>query len=149
MPIEVVLLKDVERLGRQGTVVRVSPGYARNYLMPSGLAAVATVQQLRQLEEITQQQQRKAARVKGRAETQKRNLESLSLTLKLNLGEGDKPFGSITTHDLLEALEREGIRVEKQAIHLEQPIKSLGIYEIPVRLHPEVTAAVKLWVVKA
>ncbi len=145
---DVVLLKDVEKLGPQGTVVHVKPGFARNYLLPKGLAAVATAQQLKVSEEVTRQRVQKAQRLKEHAEALKRTLESRSLTLKLRLGADDKPFGSITTHDIVEALQREGLAIEKHAVHLEQPVKTLGIFEVPVRLHPEVTATLKLWVVK-
>ena len=146
---DVILLKDVEKLGAEGAVVHVKPGFARNYLIPQGLAASATARQLKVVEEIKRQRAAKTQRVKDDAEALKRRLESRSLTLKLNHGADDKPFGAITTHDVAEALAREGMTVEKHAVHLEQPIKGLGIYDIPIRLHPEVTATLKLWVVKA
>ena len=146
---DVVLLKDVEKLGTQGAVIHVKPGYARNYLVPMGLAAPATPQQLQALEVAARQRLQKTQRMHAKAETLKRKIESRSLTLKLTLGEDDKPFGSVTTHDLVEALAREGLAVEKHAIHLEQPIKALGVYEVPVRVHPHVTATLKLWIVKA
>ena len=146
---DVVLLKAVERLGAEGTVVTVKPGYARNYLIPNGLAAPATAQQLRALEGIKQRRDQKAARVREQAVALKRKLEGRSLTLTLSVGEEDKPFGSITSHDVAEALAQEHATIDKHAVHLDQPIKALGTYDIPVRLHPEVTATLKLWVVKA
>ena len=145
---DVILLKPVDPLGLEGAVVKVKPGYARNYLLPQGLAVPATAQQLKAAEARQRQQQQKTERIKAQAETLKRNLERRSLTLKLSLGEGDKPFGAITTHEVLDALTREGFELEKHAVHLEEPIKSLGVFELPVRLHPEVTATLKLWVVK-
>ena len=146
---DVVLVKDVERLGAQGAVIHVKPGYARNYLLPMGLAVPATPQQLKALEAVTRQRLQKTQRVHAAAETFKRKLESRSLTLKLTLGADDKPFGSVTAHDLVEALAREGLEVEKHAIRLEEPIKTLGVYDIPVRVHPQVTATLKVWIVKA
>ena len=146
---DVILLKDVEKLGSEGTVVHVKPGFARNYLMPLGLALPATPRHLKAVEVAKQQRVKKTQRIQADAEAVKRQLESRSLTLKLTLGEDDKPFGSVTTHDIMEALAREGIQIEKRAIQLEQPMKSLGIYDIPVKLHPSVTATLKLWVVKA
>ena len=146
---DVVLLKDVGKLGTEGTVVHVKPGFARNYLLPRGLAAPATPEQLRVVEAIKHQQLQKTQRVHTGALALKQKLESHSLTLKLNVGADDKPFGSVTTHDIVEALSREGIEVDKYAVHLEQPIKTLGIFDVPVRLHPDVTATVKVWVVKA
>ncbi len=146
---DVILLKDVEKLGGQGTVVRVKPGFARNYLVPRGLAVAATAQQLAAAESAKRQRLQKAVRAEAEAQTVKRQLEARSLTLKLSVGAEDKPFGSVTIHDIVEALAHEHITVEKHAIHLEQPIKTLGIYDVPVRLHPNVTATLKVWVVKA
>ena len=146
---DVILLQDVEKLGALGAVVRVKPGFARNYLVPSGLAVPATPKQVKAVEVGRKQRQRKAARVQTDAEAVKRRLEGHSLTLKLTVGEGDKPFGSVTAHDVVEALARDGFQVEKHALQLEQPIKALGIYEIPIRIHADVTATLKLWVVKA
>jgi large subunit ribosomal protein L9 len=145
---DVILVKPVEKLGQEGAMVKVKPGYARNYLLPQGLAVPATAQQRKVLETRQRQQQEKAQRLKAQAEALKRKLEGRSLTLKLSLGEDDKPFGAITTHEVMDALKRDGFELEKHALHLEQPIKSLGIFEVPVRLHPEVTAMLKLWVVK-
>lgn len=146
---DIVLLKDVERLGAAGAVVAVKPGYARNFLIPSGLAVQATAQRLRMIADTKQRRDQKATRVKAQAETLKRKLESCSVTLKLSLGVDGKPFGAITTHDVVEAILHEGIPIDKHAVHLEQPIKTLGIYDVAVRLHPEVTATVKLRVAKA
>ena len=146
---DVILLKDVEKVGTEGAVVHVKPGFARNYLLPRGLALPATSQQIKAIEEVKRQRLQKTQRVKEEAEATKRKLEGRSLTLKLNLGEGDKPFGAITSHDVVEALTHEGFAIEKHAIHLEHPMKALGIYEIPIRLHPDVTATLKVWVVKA
>ena len=146
---DVILLKDVVPLGAEGAVVRVKPGFARNYLLPSGLAVEATPRQLQAVEASKRQRLKQAERVQQEAEALKRRLESHSLTMKLTLGEGDQPFGSITVHDVADALARDGIPVEKGAIRLEQPLKALGVFDVPVRLHPNVTATLKLWVVKA
>ena len=146
---DVILLKDVEKLGAEGAVVHVKPGFARNYLLPLGLAAPATPQQLKAIEAGKRQREHKLQRVKQDADALKRKIESRSITLKLTLGDDEKPFGSVTVHDLVEALQREGIDVEKSAVHLEQPIKTLGIFDVPVKLHPDVTATAKVWVVKA
>lgn len=145
---DVILLKPVEPLGPEGAVVKVKPGYARNYLLPQGLAVAATAQQLKAAETRQHQQQEKVQRMKAQAEVLKRKLEGHSLTLKLSLGEDEKPFGAITTHEVLDALKRDGFELEKHALQLEQPIKSLGVFELPVRLDAEVTATLKLWVVK-
>ena len=146
---EVILLKDIEKLGTEGAVVRVRPGYARNFLVPSGLAVPATPQQLKAVEEVKRQRLRKTQRAQAEAEAIKQKLEGRSLTLKLTVGEEDKPFGSVTAHDLAEALAKEGLPVEKHAIHLDEPIKALGVYQVPVKLHAGVTATLKVWIVKA
>ena len=146
---DVILLKDVEKLGAEGTVVRVTPGFARNYLVPSGLAVPASPQRLAAIETAARQRLKQAARVQAEAERLKQQLERRSLTLKLAVGADDAPFGSVTVHDVAEALARDGMPVAKPAIHLEHPIKTLGVFDIPVRLHPNVTAMLKLWVVKA
>ena len=146
---DVVLLKDVEKLGSEGTVLHVKPGFARNYLLPLGLAAPATAQQLKAIDQIKRQRLQKTQRARRDADALKRKLEARSLTLKLSLGEEDKPFGSITTHDIVDALAQDGLNVDKHAVHLEHPIKSLGIFDVPVRLHADVTATLKVWVVKA
>ena len=146
---DVILLKDVEKLGTEGTVVHVKPGFARNYLVPCGLAVPATAQQLKAVAAASQQRQKKSQRLQADAEALKHTLEGHPLTFTLTLGAEDKPFGSVTTHDVVEALARDGIVVDKHAVHLEKPIKALGPFEVPVRLHPNVTAMLKLQVVKA
>ncbi len=146
---DIVLLKDVEKLGSEGSVVQVKPGYARNYLLPRGLAAQASPHQLQLAEAAKQKRQEKADRAKSTFIALKQKLEALSLTQKLMIGEENKAFGSISANDIAQALAQEGLPVEKHMIHLEQPIKTLGAFEVPVRLHAEVTATVKVSVVKA
>lgn len=146
---DVILLKDLDKVGKEGAVVPVKAGFARNYLVPRGLALPATREHRRMVEERTRQAQAKQARVHKHAQQLKQKLESRSWTLKLNVGERDTAFGSVTAHDVHEALAQAGIAVDRHAIQLEEPIKVLGIYDVPVRLHPEVTATLKVWVVKA
>lgn len=146
---DVVLLKDVEPLGAEGAVVHVKNGFARNYLLPRGLAAPATPAQLKTSAENARQQSRKLERARGAADTLKRQLEAKSLTLTLTLGEDEKAFGSVTAHDIAEALTRDGFAVEKRAIRLAQPIKGLGAYDVPVKVHADIIAILKLTVVKA
>lgn len=146
---DVILLNDVERLGKQGAVVNVKPGFGRNFLIPRGLALPATPEHVRDAEERARQAQGKAQRLRKQAESLKQKLEARSLTLKLTLGEGGAAFGSINVHDLVQALAQEHLPVDKAMIKLEEPIKSLGIYEVPIRLHADVTATLKVWVVKA
>ena len=146
---DVVLLKDVEKLGAGGAVVRVTPGFARNYLLPRGLALAATPEQLKALEQLAQQRSRKAARLRAGADALKQTLEAKPLTLTLHLGADQKPFGAVTAHDIADALRQSGLELDKHAVRLEQPIKALGVYHVLVRVHPDVTATVKVSVVKA
>jgi len=147
--VEVILLQDVDHVGTQGVVVAVRPGFARNYLLPKGLAVAATPQQRKVAEQLARQRQRQVQRQKTQAEELKQRLEGCALSLPLSLGEGGKPFGSVTARDLAEALARQGLEVERHAIQLAQPLKALGSHQIPVRLHPEVTAMLTVSVVNA
>lgn len=147
--IEVILLQDVDHVGMAGGVVAVKPGFARNYLLPKGLAVVATPQQRKAAEQRRRRRQDEAQREKAQAEELKRRLEGCAVSLPLSLGEGGKPFGSVTTRDLAEALARQGLEVERHAIQLAQPLKALGSHQVLVRLHPEVTAILNVSVVKA
>lgn len=147
--VDVILLKDVEKLGKEGAVVHVKPGFARNYLLPRGLALPARPEQIRALEARQRQAQAKAQRLRKQADSIKQQLESKSLTVKLALGEQDKAFGAVTSHEIYQALLDEGIPLEKHAVQLAEPIKVLGIYDVPIRVHPDVVATLKLWVVKA
>ena len=146
---DVILLKEVERLGAEGTLAHVKPGLARNFLIPRGLAVQATPQQRQALEERKRQRSQKAERAKTEAQALRQKIESLAVTLKLSLGDEEKAFGSVTVHDLVAAMKRDGLEIEKHAIQLDHPIKALGSYQVPVRVHPEVTATLKVLVVKA
>lgn len=146
---EIVLLKEVKRLGAEGAIVTVTSGFARNYLIPQGVAVPATTQQLKALDQAKQHQNQKAAREKDHVEQLKRRIEGRALTLRLKLGEGGKPFGAITVNDIVEGLAKEQIKIDRHAVKLDEPIKALGFYEAVVRLHPEITATLKLVVSKA
>ena len=145
---EVILKKDVEKIGKAGTVVKVKEGFARNFLFPHDLAGPVTGSTLKKLEQDAQYKSAQGAKAKEEAEKQKERLNAFSLTISaLTQGE-EKLYGSIHAGDIWTALKEEGFDIDKNLIDLAEPIKSLGIYEIPVKLHPEVTAKLKLWVVK-
>ena len=145
---EVILNKDVEKIGRAGTVVKVKEGYARNFLFPHNLAKPATASSLQKLEQDQAVRSAQSSKIKEESELIKQRLSTLTLTLPaLTQGE-EKLYGSIHAHEIAEVLKAEGFAINKNIIDLAEPIKSLGIYEIPVKLHPDVTAMVKLWVVK-
>jgi large subunit ribosomal protein L9 len=145
---EVILKKDVEKIGKAGTVVKVKEGFARNFLFPHDLAQPVTGSALKKLEQDAIVKSAQSAQAKEESEKQKERLSGLSLTISaLTQGE-EKLYGSIHASDISAALKGEGFEINKNLIDLAEPIKSLGIYEIPIKLHPEVTAKLKLWVVK-
>ncbi len=145
---EVILKQDVNKLGKSGSVVKVKKGFARNFLMPSGLAIPVTAANLKNLEQEKQKKSLQLGKAKNEAEAFKARLDGFSLTVPVLTQEADALYGSVTAADLVRALKDEGIEVDKDIIALEEPIKALGIYEIPIKLHPEVSAKIKVWVVK-
>ncbi len=145
---EVILNKDVDRLGRSGQVLKVKDGYARNFLFPNGLALPATPDNLKKVEAAKQKRLQEEGRIRKEAEDLKAKLESLSLTMPVLVQEDEKMYSSITANEIVQALKDEGITLEKSAILLDEPLKSLGIYQVAVKLHREVTASVKVWIVK-
>jgi large subunit ribosomal protein L9 len=145
---KVILKSDVERLGKTGDVVAVAAGYARNYLLPRGLALEATARSVEQIEIEGKRADKALQRQAADAAALAQKLEQLSLTISKQAGESDKLFGTVTAMEIAEALVKEGHEIDKRKIELEEPIKTLGIYTIPVRLHTDVTAKVKVWVVK-
>ena len=146
---KVILLKTLGKLGKEGVVVEVKDGYARNYLIPRGLVLKANPQNIKQLEAMTKQKEMKKARALNRSKQIAEKLKKLSLTIPVQVGEEDKVFGSVTSQEIAELLLDKGYDIDKKQINLDEPIKALGIYEIPIKLHPDVNASVKLWVIKA
>jgi large subunit ribosomal protein L9 len=145
---EVILKQDVNKIGKAGAIVRVKDGFARNFLMPNDLAIPVTAANLKSLEQEKQRKILQLEKAKKEAEMLKVKLDGLSLTIPVLTQEADALYGSITAVDLVRTLKDEGIELNKDLIALEEPIKALGIYEIPVKLHPEISAAIKVWVVK-
>ena len=145
---KVILLKDIETLGSAGEVVEVKNGYGRNFLIPRNEALVASAANMAQFESRRKQQETLAERDRRAAEALAKKLETESITAQVKVGEEDRLFGSVTAQNIAELLDEKGYEVDRRTIHLEDPIRELGVYNIEVRLHSEVTAAVKLWVVK-
>ena len=145
---EVILRQTVENVGKPGDVVDVKAGFARNYLIPRGLAFPATEGYKKQ---IAQQKARLEAaeseRVKAAQEVASR-LEQVSLTFSARVGEEEKLFGSVTAADIAEQLQAQGFDIERRHVELHEPIKTLGVYRIPIRLHAEVHPEVRVWVIK-
>lgn len=145
---EIILKKDIEKLGKVGEVVTVKDGYARNFLLPKDLAVEASSTNLRIVERekskalIRQEKQRQFAQELAE------KIKSISCTIAVRVGKDGKLFGSVTTGDIAQAYKDEGIDIDKRKIELPQPIKEEGVYKITLRLHPEVIAEAKVWVVK-
>ncbi|MFQ5876878.1 MAG: 50S ribosomal protein L9 [Acidobacteriota bacterium] len=144
----IVLREDIDNLGRRGEVVQVAAGYARNYLLPKRKALPATDGNLKVIEREKRRYQVRQAKEKAGAEALASRLAGVSCTIVRRVGESETLYGSVTAADIAEHLEREGIQIDKRRIQLEDPIKSLGIYTVAVRLHPEVSTDLKVWVVK-
>ncbi len=144
---EVILRQDVSSLGKAGDLVKVKPGYARNYLLPHGLAYEATAGNKQRIAAESKARTTRQAAERQEAEATAARLNAVSLTLSRKAGEGDRLFGSITAQDLADALAAKGQIVDKRRIELEHPIKTVGQHVVPVRLHAEVMAEVRLTVV--
>ena len=145
---EVILSRDVAKLGKAGTVVKVKDGFARNFLIPNKLALPVTQANLKMLEQERLKKEQALEKIKKDSETLKQKLEVLSLTMPALVHEEEKLYGSITAQEIAVALKEEGIEVERDKIMLNEPIKALGIYAVSIKLHPEVTAQIKVWIVK-
>jgi large subunit ribosomal protein L9 len=145
---KVILTQDITGLGSIGDLITVKDGFGRNYLVPQGKALQATSQNMKKLEHQKRQIREKIDKAKREAERLAARIESVSCTVAKAVGEEDKLFGSVTGMDIEASLKLEGVEIDRKKINLPEPIKSLGIYNIPIKLHPEVTATLKLWVVK-
>lgn len=145
--VQVILRRDVENLGKAGQVVNVKDGYARNYLLPQGFAYAATPGNLRRLEDESRREARAAGRRMMEAQELAGRLEGRSVTFQMRAGEEGKLFGSVTATDIAEALAADGVEVDRHLIALEEPIRQLGVYKVPVRLHGGVRPEVTVWVV--
>ncbi len=145
---KVILRKDYESLGRLGDIVEVKDGYARNYLFPRNIAIMATEGALNTIEEERQQQARREAKELRNAEKAAQEIEKISVTIQMKVGEDDKLFGAVTNQMIADSLREKGYALDKRQIDLQETIKTLGIYDVAVKLHPSVTAKVKVWVVR-
>ncbi len=145
---KVILLKDINVLGKLGDEITVADGYARNYLIPNKLGVESTASAARVLEQKKRERERRDAQLKAESARLAEKISAVSCTIPVEAGEGDKLFGSVTSEMIAEYLRSEGIDVDKKKIIVDDPIKALGVYNIEIRLHPEVRAQVRVWVVK-
>ncbi|MBW7889349.1 MAG: 50S ribosomal protein L9 [Bacteroidetes bacterium] len=145
---KVILRQQYENLGNIGDVVDVKDGYARNFLIPRQIVYPATAGYLKALEEEKKLHERREQKVIKESEKLAAQLGNASITITMKVGEDDKLFGSVTSQMIADALAEKELSVDKRTIELEEPIKTLGIFEVPVKLHSKVTAKVKVWVVR-
>jgi len=150
--LKVILRQDVDKLGAQGEIVTVRPGFARNYLLPRGFAFEATKGNMKVLEGEKARVEHNTKREYLEARRRASQLEAISLTFHARAGEESKLFGSITSSDIAERLNDESgldFEIDRRSIELDEPIKSLGVFSVPIRLHTDVKPEIKVWVIKA
>ena len=144
---EVILKEDVQKLGHRGDVVSVADGYGRNYLLPGKLAIEATSANKAVIEQMKASALRKSAKEKSASEDLGRQISDVELTFERKVGDGEHLFGSVTSGDIAHALEQKGFTVDRRKIALEEPLKTLGEFHVPIKLHREVTAHVKVTII--
>lgn len=145
---QVVLKQDYGQLGQAMDVVTVKNGYARNFLIPQGIAVPASEGNRRAVAEAKKFAERREQKRIVESGAQAKKIENIPCTIPVKVQEGEKIYGSVGTQEIVEFLKKEGFAVEKRAVELEEPIRELGVYNVPIRLHKEVTATLKVWVVK-
>jgi len=147
--VHIILLQDHEGLGSAGDQQDVKDGYARNYLIPKGIALKADKNSLKRFQEMARLKEMRKDRALKKSKELAEKLRSLSLTVPVQVGEEDRVFGAVTSLEIAQQLKEKGYEIDKRQIMLEEPIKSLGVFEILIKLHSEITTSVKLWVIKA
>jgi len=145
---QVILLEDVSSLGKAGDLVKVAAGFGRNYLIPHKKAVPATEKSIKTLEHQKRLVQHRMAKTKKDIQRTAQEIETLSCTFAKSVGESGKLFGSVTTMEIETYLKENGIDVDRKKIHLEEPIKSVGMFTVPIKLRPDVVANLKVWVVQ-
>ena len=145
---KVILRKNYDQLGKVGDIVDVKDGFANNFLIPRLIAYQAQAGNIRALEEEKKQMAKKQAKELDSAQKLSSELEKLSITIPVKVGEEDKLFGTVTTQMIADAIKEKGFDIDKRKIEITEPIKSLGIYTISVKLHHEITSNIKTWVVR-
>ena len=146
---QVILKTNVEKLGQEGDLLTVADGYARNYLIPRQFAIQATEKNRRNLDHEKRVETDRAAKEKKSAEKLADELSNLSCTIRMQAGENDRLFGSVTALDIAAALEEQGVEIDRRKIILDEPLKELGVFTVPAKIHADITADIKVWVVKA
>ena len=145
---KVILRQDYDALGKIGDMVTVKDGFARNFLIPKQIAVLANQKNMKLLQEERKTFERQQNKDKKQAEGLAKELEKVSITATVSVGEEDRVFGSVTAQTIADLLKEKGYDIDKKKIHLEEPIKALGIYTVSLKLHQDVDANVRVWVVK-
>ena len=147
--VKLLLKESIKNVGRVGDVVEVSPGYARNYLLPRGIAYAATEGNKKRISQEKARLEAAENERRGAAEELAKRVEEVSITFSARVGEEGKLFGSVTSADIAQQLAEQGFEIEKRQIDLKEPIKALGVYRVPIRLHADVHPEIKVWVIKS
>jgi len=145
---KVVLKDDIKNVGKMGQIVDVADGYARNYLVPRGLAVEANIKNLKSLEHEKKIIQEKAKRIKNSSQTLSDKISTMTLVIKAKAGDEGKLFGAVTSMDIAELLKNEGIEMDKKKIFIDEPIKRLGSYSVNIKIHPEISTHLNIQVVE-
>lgn len=145
---EIILLEDVKGVGKRGEKVKVANGYARNFMIPNKLAVVSTDAGAAIFAEVERRRARRSQKSRREAEEAAKKYANVSVHISVEVGEEDRLFGSVTSADIAEALKEQGVEVDKRKIILEEPLRQLGVYSVPIKLFQDVEAKIKVWVVK-
>jgi len=148
MATEVLLMNQIEGLGIEGDIVKVADGYARNYLFPKGLASVVTEGKKRQIEKKRIERLAQLKKEQTAAEELAKKIEELECTIAVKVGENGKMFGSVSVQQIVEKLKEQGVEIEHTKLKLATPLRELGVFDVEIKLHPEVIATLKVWVVE-
>lgn len=149
MPMQVILREDVQNLGQMGELVPVKRGYGRNYLIPKGLAVEATPRNVRRLEHERRLIEQRREKLLAEARTLAEKLRDISITISKNTTDEDRLYGSVTNREIADALSAEGVNIDRRKILIDDPIRSLGVFRVKVKLNSEIDGEVKVWVIKA
>ncbi|MDZ7724161.1 MAG: 50S ribosomal protein L9 [candidate division KSB1 bacterium] len=145
---KIILKKDISTLGTAGEIIDVKPGYARNYLIPKGFAVSATGSNLKIYEQERKVRERRIEEEKQQAQILADKLNSVSVTATVQVGEEDKVFGAVTNQNIADLLHEKGFEIDRKKIILEEPLKELGVYNVPIKLYQDVEATIKVWIVR-
>lgn len=145
---KIILRKDIAKVGKKGEIAEIKRGYARNYLIPKGMAIEASASNMKIYEQERLAEQRQALKEKNSAEELAAKLNKVSVTATVQVGEEDKVFGAVTNQHIADLLNEKGFEIDRKKIILDEPLKALGVFDVPVKLHSEVEAKIKVWVVR-